>query len=184
MTAEATPEAARTFAPVLDVSALGSFLLVFVIFFFLQTRISAIGQAADLRVEALAELRDVKARQLSGDATEEDVVRAIEKYRLAYEKVEDLRTVIPGVARIPPPPADTLSRERMDENEVAAQQFLGIESQNPQKENSNEEEQGLSPAFLAVLGAVAISQIILLGFLSLDPMSADQTLGILPVDLS
>ena len=67
---------------------------------------------------------------------------------------------------------------------MAAQQFLGIESQNPQKENSNEEEQGLSPAFLAVLGAVAISQIILLGFLSLDPMSADQTLGIVPVDLS
>ena len=165
-----------SFEPVLDVGAFGSFLVVFCIFVFLQLRISAIGKAADRRTETLEELRDVKSRQLSGQEgiTDDDVLRATENYRHAYEKVEALRTVIPGIARIPPPPADTLSRDRMQDNEAAAQQFLGIQMEESQ--SVKEGGGGLAPPLIAVLVLVAVSQIVLLGFLSLDPMDANSAL--------
>lgn len=137
----------------------------------------AIGQAADRRTEALEELRDMKSRQLSGEASEEEVEAATQVYREAYEKVESLRTVIPGVARIPPPPADTLSRDRMQDNAAAAQQFLGIDAEDVAKPPpETDRREGLAPPLLAVLALVVVSQIMLLGFLSVDPMSANSAL--------
>ncbi|GAX09861.1 hypothetical protein FisN_11Lh159 [Fistulifera solaris] len=173
-------EKTTEFEPILNVPAMGSFLLIFAIFSFLVQRTSAIEQAADERTRAVERVRKLKSLALSGDATSEDVDQAIASYRDAYDKVEKLRYVIPGVARITPPPAGSLSRKFMKENEMAAQQFLGIE---PEESNAafdkmeNEHAQtGLSPILIAILAVVATSQIMLLGLLSSDPMSATELL--------
>lgn len=159
---------------------MGSFLLIFAVFSFLVQRTSAIEQAVNTRTRAIENVRKVKSLALSGDATQEDVDRAIDTYREVYEKVEKLRYVIPGIARITPPPAGSLSRKFMLENEAAAKQFLGIEPEETNESSSETEskETSLSPALVAVLAFVAASQIILLGLLSSDPMSAKNALDV------
>lgn len=160
---------------------MGSFLLIFAVFSFLVQRTSAIEQAVNSRTRAIENVRKVKSLALSGDATQEDVDRAIDTYREVYEKVEKLRYVIPGIARITPPPAGSLSRKFMLENEAAAKQFLGIEPEETNESSSSEtesKETSLSPALVAVLAFVAASQIILLGLLSSDPMSAKNALDV------
>jgi hypothetical protein len=173
-------EKTTEFEPILNVPALGSFLLILAIFSFLVQRTSAIEQAADERTRAVEQVRKLKSLALSGDATPEDVDQAIASYRDAYDKVEKLRYVIPGVARITPPPAGSLSRKFMEENEMAAQQFLGIESEESitvsDKRENGDKQTGLSPILIAVLAVVATSQIMLLGLLSSDPMSATELL--------
>lgn len=161
---------------------MASFLLIFSIFAFLQARVRAIERAAERRTGLLRELRDVKARQLSGDIRDEaEVDRAVAAYRQAYEQVENLRTVIPGIARIPSPPSDSLGRARMVENDVAAQQFLGISSVDESSVGSTDrdekrQEEGLSTGVSAILAFVLASQLFLLGLLSLDAMSANEFL--------
>ena len=159
-----------TFAPVLNIPALSAFLVVLAIFSFLQWRVAAIGRAVNDRTHALEELRQLKARELSGESTHEQVEQAVNAYREAYQRVEDLRTVIPGIARIVPPPPST---SRMQDNDAAAQQFLGI---SPTTEDEGEQKNGLSPALVALLAFVAASQIMLLGLLVMDPMSADNVM--------
>ncbi|GAX14383.1 hypothetical protein FisN_11Hh159 [Fistulifera solaris] len=171
-------EKTTEFEPILNVPALGSFLLIFAIFSFLVQRTSAIEQAADERTRAVERVRKLKSLALRGDATPEEVDQAIQSYRDAYDKVETLRYVIPGVARITPPPAGSLSRKSMEENEMAAQQFLGIEPEesNVEKTDNENQQTGLSPILIAILAVVATSQIMLLGLLSSDPMSATDLL--------
>jgi hypothetical protein len=171
-------EKTTEFEPILNVPALGSFLLIFAIFSFLVQRTSAIEQAADERTRAVERVRKLKSLALRGDATPEEVDQAIQSYRDAYDKVETLRYVIPGVARITPPPAGSLSRKSMEENEMAAQQFLGIEPEesNVDKTGNENQQTGLSPILIAILAVVATSQIMLLGLLSSDPMSATELL--------
>lgn len=176
---------ATEFEPILNVPALGSFLLIFAVFSFLVQRTWAIEQATDSRTKAIERVRKLKSLELNGDATQEDVDRAITSYRKAYEKVEKLRYVIPGIARITPPPAGSLSRKFMQENEVAARQFLGIETDETSTVADPDEskETGLSPALVAVLAFVAASQIVLLGFLSSDPMSTKDLLDVAAIGL-
>jgi uncharacterized membrane protein YccC len=197
-----------TFEPVLNVPALVMFLVITLVFGFLQFRVAAIGNAVDRRTQALQRLRSIKAKQLSGELLlqlqQHDVVdekndndnknkaanvlvqEATEEYREALEDVERLRTIIPGFARIAPPPAPTAI---MEENVAAAKQFLGIDLESrslllspleeaEKKQNENVEQQQTqqqqqrlsSPVLIAVLVAVGISQIGLLFLLSLDPM--------------
>ncbi|KAL7555328.1 hypothetical protein ACA910_022354 [Epithemia clementina (nom. ined.)] len=198
-----------TFEPVLNVPAFGVFVFIAVIFGFLQYRMAAIGSAADRRTEALANLRKLKARQLSsGDGGENSrrsssndsasrndketnsnnesletrVQRATEEYREALLEVERLRTVIPGLVRIPPPPAESASRERMEENVSAAKQFLNITlppiepvqdavgreqskvsgSKNKKKNNKQLDEIGLQPWGVAILIVILVAQLSLL----------------------
>ena len=165
-----TTTTTKMFAPVLNVPALCSFLVVFVIFSLLQWRVSEISRAATERAEALEELRAVKSKELTGDATTEEVDRAVEAYRRAYGKVEDLRSVIPGVARIVPPPSVSLQ-----DSDAAAQQFLGIEPSMSRINNSTDAP-GLSGAQTALLAIVAASQIFLLVLLTMDPMSPNSVL--------
>jgi len=188
-----TVDAATTsFEPVLNVPALSVFLFIAIVFGFLQYRITAIGKAADRRTEALANLRQVRALQLSGggdeisttstkttmttaaatDETtttankgnrmEERVRQATLEYEAAYNEVERLRTVIPGVARIIPPPAESSNRERMEENRLAAQQFLNVTLDDTTEDVDHEENEGLSPVAIGVLAIIATSQILLL----------------------
>ena len=184
-----TSEKALEFEPILNVPALGSFLLIFAIFSFLMQRTSAIEKAADDRTRAVETVRKLKLQALSGDATQDDLVKAIASYREAYDKVEKLRYVIPGIARITPPPAGSLSRQVMKENEMAARQFLGIEPDESSSvaddpsEDDDSKAPGLSPILVAVLVVVATSQIILLGLLSSDPMTTKDLLDVATIGL-
>ena len=109
---------------------------------------------------------------------------AVQKYRVAYEKVEQLRQVIPGV-RLIQPPSQSVSREIMEENDAAAYQFLGIrtdafqEKQQQQQQTtmkSNTEslqtEGKLTTLQKLILGLIVLSQISLLFFFIVDPMSS------------
>lgn len=170
-----------SFEPVLNVPALGAFLFIASIFVFLQWRIRSIEQASEQRTIALDQLRSIKAKALSAvgdDAIDsKEVDQAIELYRKAYYEVENLREVIPGV-RIVQPPSQSTSRQRMDENRAAAQQFLGI---TPEKEDSNVgstidttnlgKGNGLSMLQTGALVFIAISQVSLFFFLLIDPMT-------------
>eukprot|EP00522_Entomoneis_paludosa_P014658 CAMPEP_0172446342 /NCGR_PEP_ID=MMETSP1065-20121228/5961_1 /TAXON_ID=265537 /ORGANISM="Amphiprora paludosa, Strain CCMP125" /LENGTH=299 /DNA_ID=CAMNT_0013197431 /DNA_START=44 /DNA_END=943 /DNA_ORIENTATION=+ len=173
----ATVEPATSFEPVLNVPALSVFLFIAIVFGFLQYRIAAIGQAADRRTEALQKLRQVKSWQLAGargdDVDEATVQERVEQatldYQIAYYEVERLRTVIPGVARIAPPPADSNNRERTEENIMAAQQFLNVTLADfSEEELPSQESAGLSPAAVAVLLTIATAQILLLVLLTMD----------------
>lgn len=124
-----------TFEPQLDIPALFVFLLVGIIFGLLQFRIIAISNAVNKRIEALQNLRKIKAKQLDKTAFQYDdslnnetvtdsmVREATESFRNAFEEVERLRVVIPGLARISPPPMDP---QRTLETVAAARQFLNI----------------------------------------------------------
>ena len=186
------PESTTTFEPVLNVPAFSVFLFIAIVFGLLQYRMAAIGTAADRRTEALATLRRLKAKQLSSggtaaandktadtvtDETESILLQATEEYRDALMEVERLRTVIPGLVRIPPPPAESASRERMEENVAAAKQFLNITLPPvvvPENEDSTilskasgiskkgEGSTGLQPWFIVVLVFTLLAQISLL----------------------
>jgi hypothetical protein len=157
------------FSPVLNVPALASFLVVTAIFLFLQFRVASIGRAAEERTEALGALRSLKAKELTGEASPAEVNLALAKYRETYDRVEELRTVVPG-ARIVPPPSQSLSRERMDDNTAAARQFLGIESEAPVGKD-DDTERSLPLPLALLLAVVAASQIGVLVLLSVDPMA-------------
>jgi len=172
----------QSFEPVLNVPAFSVFLLVAVIFVSLQWRISAIGRAAEERTAALQRLRQAKAEQLcnsnnnSADTTADQVQQAVAAYEQAYWKVERLRTVIPGVARLVSPPSQSLNRQIMEENEAAAQQFLGIEMEARDDPVNNEKQ--LSPVLTGVLAVIALSQIALLVlFVATDPMLTSSSVG-------
>ena len=163
--------ASTKFEPILNVPALMVFVLIMGIFLLLQRRVSAIEAAAEVRTLALQRLRTVKAAELSDatPASSEQVQLALRDYEVAYNRVEQLRTIVPGV-RVIPPPSQSLTQERQRENEAAAKQFLGIE-QPKLVEPLAKTEQGMSPFLATVLILIAFSQIALLVLLiTTDPM--------------
>lgn len=171
-------EVTTDFSPVLNVPALSSFLVVGAIFLFLQLRISGIGRAADQRTEALEELRGVKKLELVGKTTPDEVKLALDKYRETYDRVEELRTVVPGV-RIAPPPSQSLSRERMEDNVKGARQFLSIDPE-PSEGNDDQTERKLPLSLVLLLAVVAASQIGLLVLLSVDPVTGKGIFDAIP----
>jgi hypothetical protein len=161
-----------TFEPVLNVPALFVFVLIMGIFVLLQRRVSSIEAAAEDRTLALQQLRTLKAKELSDPSptTTERVQAALRQYEMAYNRVEELRTILPGV-RVIPPPSQSLTQERQRENEAAAKQFLGIEQPQPLEPLAKSTEKGMSPFLTAVLVLVASAQIALLVLLiTSDPM--------------
>lgn len=147
-------------------------MVIVALFTLLQLRVRAIETAAIDRTTALEQLRDVKKRELDGTVKESEVTEAFDRYRNAVLKVERLRTVIPGVARIVQPPSQALTLDRMDENVKAAKQFLDMDLGAPVSENDSEQP-GMSLGLKIVLALVATVQIGTLLLLSLDPMSPD-----------
>ena len=184
----------QQFEPVLNVPAFSVFVLVAILFLSLQWRVAAIEQATTERTRALEELRRVKTQQLadgnnnnsnintSSTSSAEVVQQALEAYEQAYWKVERLRTIIPGLARLVPPPPSSLTptgnRSIREENEAAAQQFLGIvpvQDDDVSSATEDAEKQTLSPALVAILAVVALSQIALLVLLvATDPMLTNE----------
>lgn len=178
---------ATTFEPVLNVPALAVFLLIGGIFAALQWRVSAIEEAAVERTKALQRLRQLKAAELIGpippDATMQ-VREALQAYERAYNRVEQLRTVVPGVRVVPP--SQSIGSQSMDENASAAQQFLGIAppTESIDSEPTASGNGNLSPVLTAVLLLIALSQLALLVlFTTTDPMasssSMDATINVL-----
>jgi hypothetical protein len=165
-------ESIPSFEPQLNVPAFGAFFFIAVVFGFLQYRIAAIGKAADQRTAALTRLRELKSLEIAGSTniTAQNLEKAKDNYRMALEKVETLRTVIPGIARIAPPPSESENRQRMEENVAAAKQFLDMDisftlpenSQQQQQQLDKEQTQGLSPVLLGTLAVVGLSQVALL----------------------
>jgi hypothetical protein len=182
-----------SFAPVLNGPAFVSFAIIAILFGLLQWRIQDIEKAVVARRAALAILRDAKARELSDggigtggvvggdDSSSPSSVmaqEALRDYRNAYDKVQTLREIAPGVRIRAPNIMDA-------ENARAAQQFLGITDASGETEASSsssktgvvdssssspEDENPLVPKLaLAVLVMVGLSQLALWMFMvSLD----------------
>lgn len=179
----------REFEPVIHYPALASFLLIAVIFTFLQIRINAISTAASYRVDALTKLREIKAAELSasgeigsgGAVQHDEVSAAVRNYADALDKEEQMRTIVPGV-RIAAPN----NPNRRKEDAAAIQQFLKkggtsreiLERINDtddaiMQRNTESRDAGLSMGAKSIMAVVALAQIILLILLSVTPMVAN-----------
>ena len=167
---------AQVFEPIVNVPALGSFLVIVVVFSLLQIRISQVNQAVECRKEALTKLRSIKSREISSPddrPSMEQLQQAVHEYEQAIANEESLRSVIPGI-RIVAPNGLASSEEDIR----AAKQFLGLDLRTDLKED--DVPGGFSAGAIAVLAIVGISQLALLYMLSFDPMTANQvytTLG-------
>jgi hypothetical protein len=176
-----------TFEPTLNLPAFSVFLLIVTIFTLLQIRVRAIEDAIQRRTQALQELRVMKTKSLTAvgdDAIDAQTMQdAIDTYRQRYEEVETLREIIPGIARIIPPPSQSNPRRTMEENEQAAYQFLGIVPQTNDKiNNSNAVHDpsttnkptptGFTTLQKVLLAFIIVSQCSLFLLLSLDPMAS------------
>jgi hypothetical protein len=187
------PAAANTppeFAPVLNGPAFVSFAIIAVLFGLLQWRVRAIEQAVLERRAALAAVRAAKAVELSqgkgvvgvdddggggGGEVESSASslaqEALRRYRRAYDKVEDLREIAPGVRLRAPGIVD-------QENSRAAQQFLGIDPNTDaalSDSSSSTSQNPMAPQIaLGVLVVVGASQLALLYFMLSqdDPMQS------------
>jgi hypothetical protein len=158
------------FEPVLNVPALGTFLFVMVIFGLLSIRTNQVEQAVQERNLALKELREAKSKELSG-GKEVNVQQALEQFDKAMEKEESLRTIIPGVRIVPPSNGNNAEEEAR----VAARQFLDKDV----AIGASKQEEGdgrLPMAALGVLTLLAASLVVLLVFLSLDPVTSNNVL--------
>lgn len=135
------------------------------VFGLLQWRIRGIEQAVGKRREALKVLREAKLFEISKGEGTDAATLALEEYRTAYEAVEDLRQIAPGVRIRAPGVVD-------DENERAARKFLGIVDE---AESSQAAENPIAPKLAAgVLVVIGMSQLALLFFLLLqdDPFQS------------
>jgi hypothetical protein len=169
------------FAPVLNGPAFVSFAIIAVLFGLLQWRVRSIEQAGLERRAALAAVRAAKAVELSegkgvvvgvddgggGGEVESSSAsalaqEALRSYRRAYDKVEDLREIAPGVRLRAPGIVD-------QENSRAAQQFLGIDPNTDAALSDNSSSTSQNPMApqiaLGVLVVVGASQLALLFFL-------------------
>lgn len=137
-------------------------------------RVNSIGEAADRRTQALENLKLLKARQLHGNASAEEIQTALVEYERSYKDVERLRNILPGVRIRPPPVSAGLAQKRMLENEAAAKQYLGIEMSSLVEEdttNQSPQSGNLSLPLVLILSLVLVSQIGLLLLLANDPMA-------------
>lgn len=168
---------ASGFEPVLNIPALGTFLAITAVFVSLQVRIVSIQEAAEACTNALRTLKVAKAKELEGAVSHEQVEEALIQYRRAFDTVERLRNVAPGVRIAAPPSSGPLSGQSpiASENLVGARRFLGLtdlERETYEDEAPQEVKQGLPIPLLVLLGALATSLLLLLGLLSVDPMES------------
>jgi len=143
----------------------------------LQVRIVSIQEAAEACTNALRTLKVAKAKELEGAVSHEQVEEALIQYRRAFDTVERLRNVAPGVRIAAPPSSGPLSGQSpiASENLVGARRFLGLtdlERETYEDEAPQEVKQGLPIPLLVLLGALATSLLLLLGLLSVDPMES------------
>jgi uncharacterized membrane protein YgcG len=190
-----TPAGSNTmveFEPVLNLPAFGAFLFIAIVFGLLQVRTSQVEAIVQERNRTMANLRALKAQQVSGggDNPADPVLlqAALDEFERAVQTEERLRNIIPGLVRIVPPSAANDAREQ--EARRAARQFLGrdydIGKAESKEENSSSQSgsrggggggedsvgRGLPPSAVAVLVIVFVSQLALLLFLSQDPMAS------------
>lgn len=188
---------ATTFEPVLNVPALGSFILIMTVFLLLRLRVNAISDAAETRMAALETLRQVKSDELSSgtgykasedrnnnsedgvsSVSPEKVKQAVEAYRTALTREEGLRNLIPGIRlRAPNNP------QRSEGDRQAVRQFLDDEDLKnlllEVEENSTDDDLEEGPSTIALTTLLAVvfgSQVILFLFLSMDDTTANQVL--------
>jgi hypothetical protein len=203
------PPPPQSFEPELNAPATSVFLLIAVLFLSLQWRIAAVADATQERSAALARLRRAKVAALTADAGKpataasrsggdsvdnhtDTAQKALADYEAAYWRVENLRTLLPGV-RVITPPSQSVNAKVAQDNDAAARQFLGIINAEPssatkdvatattrtekQEAKAAENESSAALARNLTLGVVALSQIALLLFLLFtDPMATSNTI--------
>jgi hypothetical protein len=188
----ATDSTLPTFEPILNIPAFSVVLMIGTVVALFQIRIRAIEQASQQRTVALQHLRSIQVKSLSAVGEDaipsEDVQNAIEVYRQRYQEVEKLRQILPGVRIIPPSQSNT--RRMMDDNEKAAQQFLGIvptQYDNDDDDQGNNDigidrkkkamgDKGLTTFQKVIIAFIVLSQCSLLFFLTLDPLTSNHVL--------
>ncbi|OEU08054.1 hypothetical protein FRACYDRAFT_250276 [Fragilariopsis cylindrus CCMP1102] len=128
-----------TFEPVLNVPALLSSFVILLGAFLVRVRQSAISKAAKRRMLALEQLRDYKKKELTQDATTEDVQLAVEEYQTSLVAEEKLRTLLPGIQlRAPNNPA------KSEPDRQAVRQFLGGGKEGILEDNTESSESSSS----------------------------------------
>ena len=161
-----------TFDPVVDVSAASAFSLIAVVFSLLIARASAVDKATTRRKVAMDELRTARTQELTGAANPDLAVKELEE---ALKEEERLRTIIPGI-RIRAP--DSLQGKDKDQvrqllkTADSANEYDETSSILSSSKNFEPEPGSMSNGSKVVLGAIMISQILLLFILSFDPMQA------------
>jgi len=150
---------------VVNIPALGAFVLIFGLYSFLVSRTNAINQAAEERKEALQAVRQTKSDQIAGkDVGGEKVVDSIEveqalaAYKKAILNEESLRTLAPGI-RIRAP-----NGIWSEDDKIAAKQLVGIDFQQDEKlepqlqmlfdAEKRDGKRGFSNMSVAVMGLV------------------------------
>jgi hypothetical protein len=187
------------FSPILNIPALTSFLLIVIIFSALQFRIHQIENAVRERSRALQRLKQLKVQQLvSGgggggvssnigphthdnddiDDHQRLINDAMANYRHWYQRADQLRAIIPGGwIRIAMSPSSVTTTNQ--QNDYAAHRYLGVSLNNDDIMTDNSQKQtsqqlsnttsGLSMPLKVLLGVVAMTQVLLLFMLVLDP---------------
>jgi hypothetical protein len=165
------------FEPVLNVPALGTFLIITIVFGLLIKRTNEVEKAVEERNRALGELRDAKSKLLEGDETgtsSANVKEALKQFGIALDKEESLRTIVPGVVRIVPA---SNGNQKEEEARLAAKQFLGKDTAIGAAPKIKEGDGRLPAAALVLLALVGLSMVGLLVLLSLDPMTTNAVLN-------
>jgi hypothetical protein len=160
-----------SFEPVLDVPALGTFLVISIVFAALNFRTSQIQKVVQERNYWLEQVRDLKSKELAGDTVEESVLQnALGNYESAVVKEEQLRNLVPGVVRISPP---STASEADEKAAAMAKQFLGKDYDIGTGQRKDAEGDGKLPTIaLAVLAVIFLAQMSLFVFMNLsDPMT-------------
>ena len=181
VTTSSTPTAAAattTFEPVLNIPALGSFVLIMTVFALLRFRVNAIEQAANARTAALVKLREIKSNELAQKATTEQVKAAVTVYERALIEEKKLRTIVPGIRlRAPNSP------QRSEGDRQAVRQFLNQQNLLDDDDNDDDESVQDDPpssvptvALGTLLAFIFGSQIMLFVFLSMDDATVNQVM--------
>ena len=174
--ASTTP--ATTFEPVLNVPALGTFVVIMSMALVLYLRVGAISDAAERRIAALEELREVKSKELSNEVSSEQVALAVAEYETALTQEEDLRTLLPGV-RIRAPNNPVVS----ERDQQAARQFLSNSTVILPPDDSSSRTSSLSPLAITLLVTFLFgTQLFLFAFLAMDDTTATQVFNSITSD--
>lgn len=165
------------FEPVLNVPALITFLLITTIFSALILRTNQVEDAVQIRKRRQEEVRALKALEVAGNASAEQIRQTLKLYEDACRQEEKLRNILPGVRIVPP---SSSSRKEEEAREIA-RQYLGQDFNIgvPKQYNEKRDDEGRLPtAAIGVLAVVALSQVGLLAFFSFgaDPMSGNGSL--------
>lgn len=165
------------FEPILNIPALITFLLITTVFSALILRTNQVEDAVQTRKRRQEEVRALKAKEIVGTVSPEQIQQTLQMYEDAVRQEEKLRNILPGVRIVPPSSSD----RKEEEARAIAKQYLGEDFNIgvPERYNEKRDDEGTLPSVaVGVLAMVALSQVGLLAFFNFgaDPMSGNGAL--------